>query len=155
MIRICLVDDQTLVRQGIRSLLALAEGIEVVAEAGDGKQALDVIPQIRPDVVLMDMAFGVVAQPGEGRRAFEGLLGRRLVGRTDVQGKAGMVLGITGCGVDREDLVDRQPARLLPFEDAQLVIVAAITGDGLEHDAIRSRGDAHRQPGARSAGTQP
>jgi DNA-binding NarL/FixJ family response regulator len=55
MIRICLVDDQTLVRQGIRSLLALAEGIEVVAEAGDGKQAVELIPQIKPDVVLMDM----------------------------------------------------------------------------------------------------
>ena len=37
MIRVCLVDDQTLVRQGIRSLLALAEGIEVIAEAGDGR----------------------------------------------------------------------------------------------------------------------
>ena len=38
-IRVFLVDDQTLVRQGIRSLLALAEGIEVVAEAADGRQA--------------------------------------------------------------------------------------------------------------------
>ena len=55
MIRICLVDDQTLVRQGIRSLLALAEGVEVVAEAADGKQAVDLIPQVRPDVVLMDL----------------------------------------------------------------------------------------------------
>jgi len=55
MIRICLVDDQTLVRQGIRSLLALAEGIEVIAEAGDGKQAVELIPQVNPDVVLMDM----------------------------------------------------------------------------------------------------
>ena len=39
MIRVMLVDDQTLVRQGVRSLLALAEGIEVIAEAGDGRQA--------------------------------------------------------------------------------------------------------------------
>jgi DNA-binding NarL/FixJ family response regulator len=55
MIRVCLVDDQTLVRQGIRSLLELAEGIEVIAEAGDGRQALEMIPQVKPDVVLMDM----------------------------------------------------------------------------------------------------
>ena len=55
MIRVFLVDDQTLVRQGIRSLLALAEGIEVVAEASDGAQAVAQIPQIKPDVVLMDM----------------------------------------------------------------------------------------------------
>jgi len=54
-IRVFLVDDQTLVRQGIRSLLELAEGVVVVAEAGDGRQAVDQIPQVRPDVVLMDM----------------------------------------------------------------------------------------------------
>ena len=47
MIRVCLVDDQTLVRQGIRSLLALAEGIEVVAEAADGRQAVELIPEIQ------------------------------------------------------------------------------------------------------------
>src|SRR5690606_3791496 len=54
-IRVCLVDDQTLVRQGIRSLLALDGGIEVVAEAVDGRQAVEMIPQVAPDVVLMDM----------------------------------------------------------------------------------------------------
>ena len=61
MIRVCLVDDQTLVRQGIRSLLALDGGIEVVAEAGDGRQAVDLIPQVRPDVVLMDMRMPVMS----------------------------------------------------------------------------------------------
>jgi len=54
-IRVFLVDDQTLVRQGIRSLLELAEGVVVVAEASDGRQAVERIPQIQPDVVLMDM----------------------------------------------------------------------------------------------------
>ena len=54
-ISVFLVDDQTLVRQGIRSLLALAEGIEVVAEASDGRQAVERIPEVKPDVVLMDM----------------------------------------------------------------------------------------------------
>ena len=61
MIRVLLVDDQTLVRQGVRSLLALAEGIEVVAEAGDGRQAVEIIPQIKPDVVLMDMRMPVMS----------------------------------------------------------------------------------------------
>jgi DNA-binding NarL/FixJ family response regulator len=59
MIRVLLVDDQTLVRQGVKSLLSLAEGIEVVAEASDGQQAIDCIPQIKPDVVLMDMRMPV------------------------------------------------------------------------------------------------
>ncbi|KGM52491.1 LuxR family transcriptional regulator [Lysobacter concretionis Ko07 = DSM 16239] len=58
---VLLVDDQTLVRQGVRSLLSLADGIEVVAEASDGKQAIEMIPQVRPDVVLMDMRMPVMS----------------------------------------------------------------------------------------------
>ena len=55
MISVCLVDDQTLVRQGIRSLLELSDTIRVVAEAADGAQAVQLIPDIAPDVVLLDM----------------------------------------------------------------------------------------------------
>jgi DNA-binding NarL/FixJ family response regulator len=55
MIRVFLVDDQTLVRQGVRSLLALSDEIEVVGEASDGNEAIEKIPVIRPDVVLLDM----------------------------------------------------------------------------------------------------
>ncbi|MEO7430729.1 MAG: response regulator transcription factor [Dokdonella sp.] len=55
MIEVCLVDDQTLVRQGIRSLLELSDSIRVIAEAIDGMQAVEVIPKARPDVVLLDM----------------------------------------------------------------------------------------------------
>jgi DNA-binding NarL/FixJ family response regulator len=54
-ISVCLVDDQTLVRQGIRSLLELSDDIRVAAEAADGAQAMEVIPQAKPDVVLLDM----------------------------------------------------------------------------------------------------
>jgi len=55
MIRVMLVDDQTLVRQGVRSLLALAEDIEVVGEAADGASAILEVPRIAPDVLLLDM----------------------------------------------------------------------------------------------------
>jgi DNA-binding NarL/FixJ family response regulator len=55
MISVCLVDDQTLVRQGIRSLLELSDEIRVVAEAADGAQAVEIVPQSKPDVVLLDM----------------------------------------------------------------------------------------------------
>lgn len=61
MIRVYLVDDQTLVRQGVRSLLALDAGIEVVGEAGDGKQAIEAIATLAPDVVLMDMRMPVMS----------------------------------------------------------------------------------------------
>jgi len=55
MIRVVLVDDQTLVREGVRSLLALSEDVEVVGEASDGEEALRVIPEAKPDVVLLDI----------------------------------------------------------------------------------------------------
>ncbi len=55
MINICLVDDQNLVRQGIRSLLDLAEDIHVVAEYSGGAEAVAGIPTLKVDVVLLDM----------------------------------------------------------------------------------------------------
>ncbi len=55
MIRVCLVEDQTLVRQGIQTLLDLVDDIDVVAEAKDGDEALRIIPEAKPDVVLLDM----------------------------------------------------------------------------------------------------
>ncbi len=55
MIRVLVVDDQTLVRQGIRSLVEVADDIVVVAEAGDGKDALGAVREHAPDVVLLDL----------------------------------------------------------------------------------------------------
>ena len=55
MIRVVLVDDQTLVRRGIRSLLELAGDIEIVAEAADGEEGIATILRERPDVVLLDV----------------------------------------------------------------------------------------------------
>jgi DNA-binding NarL/FixJ family response regulator len=54
-IDVCLVDDQTLVRHGVRSLLELSDAIRVVAEAADGSEAVEVFPRVKPDVVLLDM----------------------------------------------------------------------------------------------------
>jgi len=55
MIRVVLVDDQTLVRRGLRALLELAGDIAVVAEAEDGIEGAAVIRRERPDVVLLDV----------------------------------------------------------------------------------------------------
>jgi DNA-binding NarL/FixJ family response regulator len=54
MIRVVVVDDHSLMRSGIRGLLALTEDISVVAEAGDGEEAIRVITESKPDLVLLD-----------------------------------------------------------------------------------------------------
>ena len=54
-IRLLIVDDQKLMRQGLRTLLELESGFEVVGEAGDGQSALDAYETLQPDVVLMDI----------------------------------------------------------------------------------------------------
>jgi DNA-binding NarL/FixJ family response regulator len=55
MIRVALVDDQAIVRAGLARLLSPADGFEVVAECGDGRQAVAELPAARPDVILMDV----------------------------------------------------------------------------------------------------
>ena len=56
-IRVLLADDHTLVRSGMRALVDDLPGVEVVAEAADGRAALDRIDEMRPHVVLMDIAM--------------------------------------------------------------------------------------------------
>jgi DNA-binding NarL/FixJ family response regulator len=55
MIRVALVDDQAIVRAGLARILSPEDGFEVVAEYADGRQAVEELPAVRPDVVLMDI----------------------------------------------------------------------------------------------------
>lgn len=57
MIRVFLVDDHDLVREGIRALLEQDQEIEVVGEAGDGQEAIRQVTRVKPDVVLMDISL--------------------------------------------------------------------------------------------------
>lgn len=59
-IRVLLVDDQQLVRTGFRMILADEEGIEVVGEAANGDEALRLVDQLSPDVVVMDIRMPVM-----------------------------------------------------------------------------------------------
>ncbi|MBV9005592.1 MAG: response regulator transcription factor [Solirubrobacterales bacterium] len=60
MIRVALVDDQAIVRTGLARILSPADGFEVIAECADGRQALDELPRLEPDVVLMDIRMPVL-----------------------------------------------------------------------------------------------
>ena len=55
MIRVALVDDQAIVRAGLARILSPVDGFEVVAECADGRQAVEELPTLNPDVVLMDV----------------------------------------------------------------------------------------------------
>ena len=57
MIRVVLVDDHHLVRQGIRALLEKAHDIEVVGEAADGREAVELVERMAPDVLVLDIAM--------------------------------------------------------------------------------------------------
>jgi DNA-binding NarL/FixJ family response regulator len=54
-IRVALVDDQDMVRSGLARILSEEDGFEVVAECVDGQQAVDELPSVHPDVILMDI----------------------------------------------------------------------------------------------------
>lgn len=59
-ITVLIVDDHTLVRDGIRSLLELITDVEVVGEASNGKEALEKVKELQPEIVLMDLAMPVM-----------------------------------------------------------------------------------------------
>ena len=59
-VRVLVVDDQRLIRDGIASLLAIQDGIEVVGTAADGQEAIERALALRPDVVLMDVRMPVM-----------------------------------------------------------------------------------------------
>jgi DNA-binding NarL/FixJ family response regulator len=82
-IRVVLVDDQQLIRAGLRALLDLEEDIDVVGEAADGDAAIELVRQTRPDVAVMD-----IRMPGvDGLEAT-----RRIVAEPDLAGTRILIL---------------------------------------------------------------
>jgi YesN/AraC family two-component response regulator len=59
MIRVLLVDDQALFREGLRTLLSIRPDLEVVGEAENGREGVDLAARLRPDVILMDLRMPV------------------------------------------------------------------------------------------------
>ncbi len=67
MIRVLIADDHQLMRQGLRALLEKATDIEVVGDARDGQEAIEMAEKLSPDVLLMDIAMPIL----DGLRATE------------------------------------------------------------------------------------
>ncbi|MGI5419792.1 response regulator transcription factor [Actinomadura luteofluorescens] len=90
MLRVMIVDDHPIVREGLRGMLAAETDIEVAAEAASGDEAVAVVPSVGPDVVLMDLRM----PSGDGVSAIERLPGHRILVLTTFQEDAGIVRAI-------------------------------------------------------------
>jgi DNA-binding NarL/FixJ family response regulator len=133
-IRVVLVDDQALIRSGIRALLDAEDDVEVVAEGADGHDGARLARELRPDVVLMD-----VQMPGQ-----DGIAATREIAADDALAGVHVVM-LTNYGVDEYVfsalragacgfvVKDTEPADLLE------AVRAAVRGDALLSPAITRR----------------
>jgi DNA-binding NarL/FixJ family response regulator len=151
-IRVLLVDDDALVRQGLRLLLAGAPGVEVVGEADDGRGVLSALDRHRPDVVLMDIRMpqldGIAAtrlvrtQPSPPAvivlTTFDA---DELVLRALQAGAAGFLLKDTPPAeiVRAIELVHRGDAMLSPAVTRRLIGLVAGDDAGARRDEARAR----------------
>jgi len=132
MIRVLVVDDHAVVRQGLRTFLELQDDIEVVGEAADGEQALSAVGEFAPDVVLMDLVMPRL----DGVSAIERL--RSLAPATRVIVLTSFldedkVLPAVRAGAAGYLLKDVQPAELVR------AIRMADRGEALLHPAVAAR----------------
>ena len=79
MTRVLIVDDQELVRTGFRVILDAEPDLEVVGEAGDGREAIETVRALRPDVVLMDIRMPNLDGIEATRRIAQGVGGPRVL----------------------------------------------------------------------------
>jgi two-component system response regulator NreC len=86
-IKVLVVDDHTIVRDGICALLALAGDIEVVGEATNGYEALEKVRELNPDVVLMDIAMPVMGGLEATRRIVKDFPGTKVLVLTQYEDK--------------------------------------------------------------------
>jgi len=84
-IRVLIADDHTLVRDGIRALLALVADIKVVGEAANGKEALEKTKELAPDVVLMDLAMPIMSGLEATRRIRKKFPGTKVLALTQYE----------------------------------------------------------------------
>lgn len=112
MTRVLIADDQSLVRIGLRKIIASEPGLEVIAEASDGKSAITAALKLRPEVVLMDIRMPVVDGIDATRQITESAPGVRVLILTTF-GLDEYVYGALRAGASGFMLKDAPPEEIL------------------------------------------
>jgi DNA-binding NarL/FixJ family response regulator len=129
MIRVLLVDDQPLIRSGFRALLDLEDDIEVVAEAADGSEGLELDKKHRPDVALIDIRMPVI----------DGIEATRRIAEDPALARVRVVI-LTNYGLD-EYVFDALRAGAAGF-----LVKDVVPEDFLHAVRVAARGDALLAP---------
>jgi DNA-binding NarL/FixJ family response regulator len=149
-IRVLIVDDHAVVREGLRAFLELQADMEVVGEAADGRAALEQAEQLRPEVVLMDLVMPGLDGVGAMRRLRSTLPEGRVIVLTSFLDE-GRLLPAIQAGAAGYLLKNAEPAELVrairaahrgetiidPSAAAQLVRALAAGGGSAASDAER------------------
>ena len=121
-IKVLIADDHALVRDGIRALLALVSNVEVVGEAANGKEALEKVRELAPDVVLMDLAMPILGGLEATRRIRREFPGTKVLALTQYEDSESVipVIEAGACGF---------VTKVAAFSELALAIQAAYRGD--------------------------
>lgn len=140
MVRVLLADDHAVVRAGLRNALVSLPHLEVVGEVGDGKALLAALPQLQPDLLVVDVAmpeFEPISAVRQIRQLYPGL--RILV--VSAHADEMYVTGLLSAGVDGYHLKDQ------PLADLQLAAQRVLSGERWISGPLVDR-LVHRQPPA-------
>ncbi len=154
--RVMLVDDHSLVREGLRHVLAATPGVEIIAEAGDGETALRLAAELKPDLVVMDLSM-----PGMGglevTTRLRELLPQVKVLILSVQDHPEYVLGAVRAGAQGYLRKDTSPAELREGLRAVARGESYFSPPVARHltNAVRGEGDDTTDPGQRLARLTP
>jgi two-component system, NarL family, response regulator LiaR len=131
-IRVLLVDDHAVVREGLRTFLELQDGIEVVGEAGDGGEGVAAAERLRPDVILMDLVMPRLDGVGAMRELRRRLPSARVIVLTSFTDDAKLLPAVQA-GASGYLLKNAQP------QEIARAVRAAAAGEALLDPGVAAR----------------